>query len=253
MDLRQHWFISHPSSTSRNSPSSGFYFFKPGLSKVFLITSKCCLPILSLLCIELVRITDIVSCDPHVTYIMRLSAVKTSLVSLTRRWLLDLHVSTSQRIKHLAFPFYFLFSCGILHLCVCEFKLLYRRVYLICRLLEWLEKLLWRPFYHSPIKMTKREDLRWFPNSKLKNLRENQSVGHRHYWRHFSWCYLSMALCCCPPQQRFCWTLAPLCCFALSSVFIRLSMGFVKTFSSKGCQNQWKGFWHSLKTKGSLF
>lgn len=86
-------------------------------------------------------------------------------------------------------------------------------------------------------------------SSKEKNLGENQTVGHKYHWPRFSWC-VSLLL---PPQRWLCWTPAPLLSFALSSLFIRLSMGFVKTFSSKGCQNQWKCFWHSLKTKGSLF
>lgn len=91
---------------------------------------------------------------------------------------------------------------------------------------------------------------RWFKmSSKEKNLGENQTVGHKYHWPRFSWCVSLLW----PPQRWLCWTPAPLLSFALYSLFIRLSMGFVKTFSSKSCQNQWKCFWHSLEKKGSLF
>lgn len=145
------------------------------------------------------------------------------------------------------FPFCFLFSCGTLHLCVCEFKLLYRRGFFALQVVGVAGKVAVGTLLPLTYENAKK---RWFKmSSKEKNLGENQTVGHKYHWPCFSWCVSLLW----PPQRWLCWTPAPLLSFALSSLFIRLSMGFVKTVSSKSCQNQWKCFWHSLETKGSLF
>lgn len=177
---------------------------------------------------------------------MGLLAARRSLGSSPQGCVLDLHVSCGKEPSTPSFPFHFLFSCDTLHLCVCEFKLLSQRVGLLCRMLQWLEKLLGGPFSHSSIKMQNKEDLRWFLKSKEKNLGGVTDIvvlippGG-----------VSAVPCCCSPAMAL---LGPdtSALFALSSLFTRLSTGFVKTCSSERCQNQWKSFWQSLKTKESL-
>lgn len=106
-----------------------------------------------------------------------------------------LHVAKNQALGHSLSAFCFPVACCIF-VCV-SLSCCTKGDFLLCRLLEWLEKLLWGPFYHSPMKMQKREDLRWVPNKKI--------LGETRLWvtSIIDLASPGVCLCCGPPSNGF--------------------------------------------------